>query len=164
MLDIPLILEKLSGCRVLTKLELKDADYHVLMNKESKKRMGFTCKYGTFKYRVIPFGLKNAPLVFQRLMDPLLLPFERETVHSYLDGIITGSMTLDEILNLVRRVIEHLIKKDKHSSLKKCSFYSTEVEFLNHVVTKMKRKIHKKNIKLYQTMDAHIQLKSWPDS
>jgi hypothetical protein len=63
MSDIPIILPKLTVVRVFSKLELKDTYYHVLIDNKSKKHTGFACEYKTAQYKVMPFGLKNAPLV-----------------------------------------------------------------------------------------------------
>jgi hypothetical protein len=127
---------------------------------ESKKDTGFTCEIRLFLYRVMLFRLMNAPSVFQRLMDTLILPFERETVDAYLDDILKRKHALDKMKKLVIWVMEHLIKNDMNSLIKKYSFYVTEVEGLGHVVNGTKKNLRLKNRTRYQTTDTHIQIKS----
>jgi hypothetical protein len=53
-------------------------------------------RYGNFKYKVMPFGLVNAPATFQRMMNTILRPLLDQGVVVYLDDILIYTKTLEE--------------------------------------------------------------------
>ena len=85
----------------------------------------------------MPFGLKNAPSTFQRLVDNIL----RENVSKkecmvYMDDIIVFSNGLEEhIKNLSTYVLNKLKSARLKVQLDKCEFLRKEVEFLGHIVS-----------------------------
>ena len=68
------ILERVGSCSVLTKLDLAKGYYQVKVDELSKEYTAFISPFGKFQFTRMPFGLKNAPAVFQRLMDSVLSP------------------------------------------------------------------------------------------
>jgi len=66
------ILEKVGNCSVLSKLDLSKGYYQVAMEESSQEKTAFVSPFGKFQFKRMPFGLRNAPTVFQRLMDKVL--------------------------------------------------------------------------------------------
>jgi hypothetical protein len=56
-----------------TKLDLAMGNHHVPIASEDKHKTAFFSRLGLFQYTVMPFGLKNAPATFQRLMERVLV-------------------------------------------------------------------------------------------
>jgi hypothetical protein len=73
---LPLMDELRDGvvaCEWFTKLELRDVYYLVRLKDEKCENATTMCtRYGNFKYKVMPFGLVNAPVTFQRMMNTIL--------------------------------------------------------------------------------------------
>jgi hypothetical protein len=80
----------------------------------------------------MPFGLVNAPSVFQRFIDKTLGPLHYEQVLVYMDDLLLPSSSVDEGLQLLTKVFELLDKAGLKLNLKKCSFLKTEIEYLGH--------------------------------
>ena len=95
----------------------------------------FTCRYGTFDCVVLPYGLKNAPLHFQRSMNLLLADLLDKCVLVYMDDILIYSKMADDHVAHVKAVFECLATKNWHVKEKKCALFLPEVEFLGHVVS-----------------------------
>jgi Reverse transcriptase (RNA-dependent DNA polymerase) len=87
----------------------------------------------SFEFVRMPFGLKNAGMTFQRLMDSILngLPF----VFVYLDDILIASPCLDSHRRHVAEVLEILSKNGLVINVGKCIFGQESVEFLGHRVS-----------------------------
>ena len=58
------LLSRLKGAQYFSHLDLRDGYFHVPIAKEDIYKTVFSCRYGTFEYLVIPFGLMNAPNTF----------------------------------------------------------------------------------------------------
>ncbi len=96
--------EILQGAKVFTKLDLRNA-YHLVRIKEGDEwKTAFNTPIGHFEYRVLPFGLVNAPAVFQALVNDVLRDMLNIFVFVYLDDILIFSPTLQVHVQHVRRV------------------------------------------------------------
>lgn len=80
--------EILQGARYFTKLDLRNA-YHLVRIREGDEwKTAFNTPTGHFEYRVLPFGLTNAPAVFQALVNDVLRDMINKFVFVYLDDIL----------------------------------------------------------------------------
>jgi hypothetical protein len=71
------ILDNLGKCTHFTTLDLAQGFHQIEMSTESIEKTAFSVKNGHYEYVRMPFGLKNAPSTFQRVMDNVL----REYLH-----------------------------------------------------------------------------------
>ncbi|KAI7975494.1 hypothetical protein EIK77_002299 [Talaromyces pinophilus] len=65
------VFERLSKARIFTKLDIRQGFHRIRMHQESEDLTTFRCRYGTFKYKVMPFGVTNGPATFQRLINDI---------------------------------------------------------------------------------------------
>lgn len=66
------ILDKLGRCSYFSTLDLAQGFYQIELEKESIQKTAFNVENGHYEYIRKPFGLKNAPATFQRVMDNVL--------------------------------------------------------------------------------------------
>jgi len=83
----------------------------------------------------MPFGLRNAPSVFQRFIQDVLYDAIGIFVQVYLDDIIIYSKSLDEHIQHVRKILSLLIKNGLYVKLEKCDFHVKETILLGFVVS-----------------------------
>lgn len=88
----------------------------------------------TALFKVMPFGLCNAPATFQRLMNTLLSDLIDKCVCVYLDDIVIYSKTLDEHVEHIRQVLDRLNLEGLKLNLNKCCFAKKKISFLGHIV------------------------------
>lgn len=84
----------------------------------------------------MPFGLKNAPATFQRLMNLVLIGLLDVELLVYLDDVIVFAATLEEHDKEIRKLFDRLLKAKLSLQSDKCEFLSTEVEYLGHSIKK----------------------------
>ncbi|MBW0539767.1 hypothetical protein O181_079482 [Austropuccinia psidii MF-1] len=102
----------------------------------SKKLLRIIVHCGIFKYLRMPFGIKNAPSHYQRMMNTI---FPEELSEGWLiihiDDIIICSETWDNHLSRLERVLQKIVQVKMTISLKKCHFAYSELKALGHVVS-----------------------------
>jgi hypothetical protein len=106
------------------------------MAREDRVKTSFTCRYGTFQFTVMPFGLSTAPATFQRMMNTIFFEMLDKGVLIYLDDILVYSKTLDEHKKLLDRVFYYLNLNKLYLKEKKCSLFLEKINFLGHVISK----------------------------
>ena len=133
------LLDQLSGARYFSTLDLASGFWQIQMETESREKTAFATPQGLYEFLVMPFGLKNAPAVFQRLMqrvfDGLNPEGGKQFLAVYLDDILVFSTTLEEHLAHLRKVIDRLQSANLKLKPSKCRFMKEEVEYLGHIVT-----------------------------
>jgi Reverse transcriptase (RNA-dependent DNA polymerase) len=101
--------------------------------------MAFKMPYGLYVPNVIPFGLCNAPAVFQQFMDRIFGPLKKKYpkyLHWYMDDIL---ITMPDDKKLHREIVHQVLNVLEQESLflkaKKCRFEQQEVDFLGYVIS-----------------------------
>ena len=76
--------ERQAGATVFTKVDLKDGYHLIRIKKGDEWKTTFWTRYGHYEYKVMPFGLVNAPATFQAMMNTILREFLDHGVVVYL--------------------------------------------------------------------------------
>ena len=129
-------LDSLSGSKWFNCMDLCSGFWQIEMDDEDKLKTAFsTSSQGLFHFRVMPFGLVNAPSTFQRLMENVLRGIQWVESLLYMDDIITPGESVDQCLERLEHVFQRL--QDANLKLKpsKCSFFQKSASFLGHVVS-----------------------------
>ncbi|GBM90048.1 Transposon Ty3-I Gag-Pol polyprotein, partial [Araneus ventricosus] len=98
-------LDAFNGSQWFTTLDLKSGYWQIEIRPEDREKTAFTTGQGLWQFKVMPFGLCNAPATFERLMETVLRGLSSEACLVYLDDIIIVGRTFEEHLsNLAERV------------------------------------------------------------
>ncbi|KAI2665690.1 Transposon Tf2-9 polyprotein [Labeo rohita] len=127
--------ERLQGASFFTKLDLCNA-YHLVHIREGDEwKTAFNTPRGHFEYLVLPFGLSNAPAVFQALVNDVLRDMLDQFIYVYLDDILIFSHSLQEHVQHVRRLLQRLLENGLYVKAEKCVFHTQSVPFLGYIVS-----------------------------
>ncbi|KAI2650240.1 Transposon Tf2-6 polyprotein [Labeo rohita] len=128
--------EILQGATIFSKLDLRNA-YHLVRIREGNEwKTAFNTPTGHFEYRVMPFGLVNAPAVFQAFINDVLRDTLNKFVFVYLDDILIFSSSYQEHVQHVRQVLQRLLQNRLFIKLEKSEFHVPRVSFLGFIVSK----------------------------
>jgi len=129
------LLDKLHGAWVFTKLDLASGYHQVRVHSDDCHKTVFIALDGFNEYKVIPFGLANAPAAFMRMMHKILHPHCRNAI-VYLNDVLIFSRTLAEHKAHVEGVLQALRNARLRLSEAKCMFGTLETSFVSFRVNK----------------------------
>jgi hypothetical protein len=125
-------IDKVGKAKVVSKFDLLKGFWQVPLSERAKEVSAFVTPDGLFQYKVMPFGMKNSPATFQRIMNQVVSGLEG--CETYIDDIVIYSETWEEHLEIMRKFFERLRKAGLTINLAKCEFGQATVTFLGHVV------------------------------
>src|SRR6185369_10695319 len=107
------------------------------MHPDSMKYTSFITPFGQYEFKVMPFGLKQAPGWFQLLMNDVLRPVLGKIAVVYLDDIIIFTKgSLQRHVQDVERVFQLLSEAVLQIKIEKCEFFKRKIKFLGHEISK----------------------------
>ena len=125
---------KMSGCKFFSKIDLKRAYHQIPIIPEDQIKTTINTTLGLFKFKRIPFGLKNAGACFQRNINLILRDFA-EFSYVYMDDVIVFSRTSRDHLHHLKLLFQCLSKHRILVNKDKCVFADKVVRFLGHDVS-----------------------------
>ena len=138
------LLDQLGKSKYYTTLDLTSGYWQIRVHANSQEKTAFATHQGLFEFRIMPFGVMNAPAVFQRSMQRVLSGLQFISV--YLDDVIVYSETLAEHVNHLRIMFERLRTAGLKLNPAKCRFVCDEVEYLGHLITPAGLKPSERNL------------------
>ena len=127
------VLERVGKSSVISKVDLTKGYYQVPMHPEDIEKTAFICHQGKYEFLRMPFGVRNAPAVFQELMQKLFRGCQ-SFCSPYMDGLVIYSSSWGEHVQHVRRVLTCLREAGLTANPAKCHWGGTRMEFLGHLV------------------------------
>lgn len=140
------ILDRLGRANYFTTLDLANGFHQIEMSPDSIHKTAFSTETGHYEYLRMPFGLKNAPSTFQRVMNNILKGLINQICLVYMDDIIIFSSSLEEHLKNLKAVFSRIRESNMKIQPDKSEFLRKEVEFLGHIVTPEGIKPNKKKL------------------
>lgn len=128
------ILSTMTGANYFTTLDCRSGYWAIPLSEDAKKKSTFSCHLGSFKWNVMPFGLKNAPSKFMQLMD-IVLHDMRNYCSCFIDDIVVYSKTFEEHIMHLQTVFDRLRQHKLKLKMQKCHFVQAETEYLGFIIT-----------------------------
>ena len=129
-------LSQMEGAQYFSIMDMQTGYWQVEVEPEDRVKTAFVTADGLYQFKVMSFGLTNAPSTFQRMMDILLAGLKWNTCLVYLDDIVVFSKTLSEHLERHEAVLKRLLQARLKLKLLKCFFLATCLKILGYMVSK----------------------------
>ena len=129
------LLDKLRGATVFSSLDLQSGYHQIRISEDDVTKTAFRTPFGHFQFKVLCFGLTNAPATFQHAMNHAFSDCIDNFVLVYLDDILVYSKNEEEHLEHLEHVLKVLRRHKYYAKMKKCDFLKAELPFLGHVVS-----------------------------
>jgi len=128
------MMDTLGEAHWFSSMDLTSGYWQIGMEPESISKTAFISREGLYEFKVMPFGLCNAPATFQRAMDNILGDYNWKFAMVYIDDINTFSRTFDEHLEHLQLVFQRIREAGLKLNREKCNFTRKELPFLGHVI------------------------------
>ena len=128
-------LSALRGAKYFSTFDLSSGFWNIPVSEEHRDKTAFLTPGGQYRWTRMPFGLRNAPGVFQRYMDLVLAGVKWNYALVFIDDVLVYSKTWEEHLSHLREVLQRIIDFGLRLKPKKCYFCRKEVLYLGYVVS-----------------------------
>ena len=129
------MLDRLAGYQYYCFLDGYSGYNQIAITPEDQEKTTFTCPYGTFAFRRMPFGLCNAPSTFQRCMMAIFSDMVEKTIEIFMDDFSVMGNSFDNCLANLRAVLARCEETNLVLNWEKCHFMVQEGIVLGHRIS-----------------------------
>ena len=126
------LIDRVGDAKYVTKIDLLSGYWQVPLSQRAREISAFSTPDGLYQYKVMPFGMKNAPATFQRLVNTLTA--DQPNCSGYIDDMLVFSNDFSSHVKQIRSLFDKLLQANLTVNLKKSYFGHATVEYLGHIV------------------------------
>ena len=146
-------LNQISGAEWFSCLDLNSGYWQVEVEESDRAKTAFISRQGLFEFKVMPFGVCNAPATFERLMETVPAGLNWQICLIYLVDIIVIGKDFEAMIRNLDEVLQKLHGAGLKLKPRKCRLFAKQVEYLGHIISE----------EGVQTDPKKIQVvKNWP--
>ncbi|CAL8993313.1 unnamed protein product [Prunus brigantina] len=153
------MLERLAGHTYYCFLDGYSGYNQIVIAPEDQEKTTFTCSFGTFAYRRMPFGLCNAPATFQRCMPAIFSDMIERFIEVFMDDFSVFGSSFDNCLNHLSLVLQRCRETNLILNWEKCQFMVKRGVVLGHVISSKGIEVDKAKIDIISNMAAPASVK-----
>ena len=140
------ILQALEGSQWLSTLDALAGFTQVEVEPKEREKLAFRTHRGLWQFVRMPFGYKNGPSIFQRIMQNVLAPFLWIFALVYIDDIVIFSLTLEDHISHLDQVFKAIEDSGVTLSVTKCHFGYQSLLLLGQKVSRLGLSTHKEKV------------------
>ncbi|CAN6679072.1 unnamed protein product [Malus baccata var. baccata] len=129
------MLERLAGHSFYCFLDGYSGYNQIVIAPEDQEKTTFTCPFGTFAYRRMPFGLCNAPATFQRCMVSIFSDFIEKIIEVFMDDFSVFGDSFDGCLENLTLILKRCMETNLVLNWEKCHFMVKQGIVLGHIIS-----------------------------
>jgi len=123
------------NCKFYSTLDVNSAFWAIPLRIEDRMKTGFVTQEGHYQWTVLPFGFKNASVIFQRIMSSILKKHKlNKFAKNFIDDILIFSETFEEHVNHLEQLLDAISHEGFRLKLIKCTFAANSVKYLGHII------------------------------
>nr|GEY25588.1 DNA-directed DNA polymerase [Tanacetum cinerariifolium] len=130
------MLERLAGNEFYCFLDGFSRYFQIPIDPQDQEKTTFTCPYGTFTYRRMPFGLCNAPGTFKSCMMSIFHDMIKKTMEVFMDDFSVFGDTFSSCLTNLDKILKRCKETNLVLNWEKCHFMCREGIVLGHKISK----------------------------
>ncbi|XP_068329677.1 uncharacterized protein [Pyrus communis] len=148
------MLERLAGHAFYCFLDGYSGYNQIVIAPDDQEKTTFTCPFGTFAYRRMPFGLCNAPATFQRCMVSIFSDFVEKIIEVFMDDFSVFGSSFDNCLDNLTLILKRCVETNLVLNWEKCHFMVKQGIVLGHIVSEKGIEVDKSKIDLVRHLPS----------
>ncbi|KAM6582762.1 hypothetical protein CsatB_009764 [Cannabis sativa] len=153
------MLDKLAGQEYYCFLDGYSGYHQIAIAPEDQEKTTFTCPYGTFAFRRMPFGLCNAPATFQRCMMAIFSDLIEKCIEVFMDDFSVFGSSFDQCLSNLELVLTRCEDSNLVLNWEKCHFMVTEGIVLGHKISKEGIEVDRAKVSTIENLPPPVSVK-----
>ena len=154
------LLERVSGHPFYCFLDGYSGYFQIEIAPEDQEKTTFTCPFGTYAYRRMPFGLCNAPVTFQQCMLSMFSDMVERIMEVYMDDITVYGGDFEECLANLEAILQRCIEKNLVLNWEKCHFMVNQGIVLGHIISSRGIEVDKAKIDIISKLPPPTNVKT----
>ena len=154
------LLERVSGHPYYCFLDGYSGYFQIEIALEDQEKTTFTCPFGTYAYRRMPFGLCNAPATFQRCVLSMFSDMVERIMEVYMDDITVYGDDFEECLANLEVILQRCIEKNLVLNWEKCHFMVNQGIVLGHIISSKGIEVDKAKIDIISKLPPPTNVKT----
>ncbi|CAN6542444.1 unnamed protein product [Malus baccata var. baccata] len=148
------MLERLAGYQFYCFLDGYSGYNQIVIAPEDQEKTTFTCPFGTFAYRRMPFGLCNAPATFQRCMVSIFSDYVEKIIEIFMDDFSVFGNSFDHCLNNLTLLLKRCVETNLVLNWEKCHFMVKQGIVLGHIISEKGIEVDKSKVDLVRHLPS----------
>ncbi|CAN6552302.1 unnamed protein product [Malus baccata var. baccata] len=148
------MLERLAGYAFYCFLDGYSGYNQIVISPEDQEKTTFTCPFGTFAYRRMPFGLCNAPATFQRCMMNIFSDHVEKIIEVFMDDFSVFGDSFDSCLHNLSVILKRCVETNLVLNWEKCHFMVKQGIVLGHIISEKGIEVDKSKIDLVRHLPS----------
>ncbi|CAN6554911.1 unnamed protein product [Malus baccata var. baccata] len=148
------MLERLAGYAFYCFLDGYSGYNQIVIAPEDQEKTTFTCPFGTFAYRRMPFGLSNAPATFQRCMMSIFSDYVEKIIEVFMDDFSVFGDSFDSCLHNLSLILKRCVETNLVLNWEKCHFMVKQGIVLGHIISEKGIEVDKSKIDLVRHLPS----------
>ncbi|KAM1087706.1 hypothetical protein ACFX2B_013058 [Malus domestica] len=126
----------------------------IVIAPDDQEKTTFTCPFGTFAYRRMPFGLCNAPATFQRCMVSIFLDYVEKIIEIFMDDFSVFGDSFDKCLDNLTLILKRCVETNLVLNWEKCHFMVKQGIVLGHIISEKGIEVDKSKVDLVRYLPS----------
>ncbi|CAN6541281.1 unnamed protein product [Malus baccata var. baccata] len=148
------MLERLAGHSFYCFLDGYFGYNQIVIAPDDQENTTFTCPFGTFAYRRMPFGLCNAPATFQRCMVSIFSDYVERIIEIFMDDFSVFGNSFDNCLDNLTLILKCCVETNLVLNWEKCHFMVKQGIVLGHIISERGIEVDKSKIDLVRYLPS----------
>ncbi|KAB2625900.1 hypothetical protein D8674_026286 [Pyrus ussuriensis x Pyrus communis] len=148
------MLERLAGHSFYCFLDGYSGYNQIVIAPDDQEKTTFTCPFGTFAYRRMPFGLCNAPATFQRCMVSIFSDYVEKIIEIFMDDFSVFGDSFDHCLDNLTLILKRCVETNLVLNWEKCHFMVKQGIVLGHIISEKGIEVDKSKVDLVRYLPS----------
>ena len=127
------VISQMSNAKYFAKYDAAQGFYQISLDESSSRLCTFATPFGRYKFNRLPFGIKSAPEIYQRVMDQIIEGMPN--THVIMDDVVQCAESMEQLYELARMFLKKCADVNLTLNPKKCEFGLTSLTYVGHVLT-----------------------------